>query len=347
MSPLNHSTRSASHHSSLHEQDRRQQQQFYSSNSRLANYSPSRYHSGSLSNLFGSNFDFEIEIEKRPPLQPEQPTIVSLDQNSRAIVTTSKDGRVSIQNVAAQPGNTVVINSDFHSSDRSLNRSSGYFSSDEYPYQDRYTNYSSDEQISSSNQNYPQIISHARNYQTISNLPSTYHPTQTYRFGRVNQLVDNYSQSLNNTNDFHKTINQIDALYNNLDVQTNKYSKPISRKNRRKELSRNADEYSARYTSTGFQQVSYEQQKIDNNQQNRTSLNDLITNMPIEPLASSRMSANNVTTNSMNPNASFASTQDVIVHQNRLNERSQIVQRNRTSAKQKNEVKRRNKFTRG
>ncbi|CAF4963703.1 unnamed protein product, partial [Rotaria socialis] len=70
-----------------------------------------QYHSGSLGNLLGSNLDFEIEIEKRPPQQPEQPTVVSLDQSSRAIVTTSKDGRVSIQNFAARPGNTVTINS--------------------------------------------------------------------------------------------------------------------------------------------------------------------------------------------------------------------------------------------
>ncbi|CAF1094059.1 unnamed protein product [Rotaria sordida] len=356
-SQISYPTRSSSYHLSLHDQNQQQQQQqqqqqrSYSPSSKLTYYPQTKYHSSSLDNLINSNLDFEIEIEKRPPQYPPQPTVISLDQDSRAIVTTSKDGRVSIQNVLARPGNMVTINSDFHSSDRSLNRSSGYFSSDEFRYQCPNTNYSSDEQSNSPNQTYS----------------SYYHSKQPYYFDQVNEIVHNYSQPSNN---FNETIDQIDALYNNLDIQTNdqiyKFSKPISTKNRRKELSKNSNEYSKRYTSTGFQHIPYEQQQqqqmtsnIDNNnnKQNWTSSSPTLTNLvmstPIRPsksLSSSGIMADYETSNSISPNSGYGSTQNMIVYQNRLNDQSQIVQRNRTSVKQvkqKNAAKKRHGLTQG
>ncbi|CAF2588610.1 unnamed protein product [Rotaria sp. Silwood2] len=353
-SAISFPTRSSSYHVSLHEQNQQQQQQqqqqqrsYSPSSSKLTYHPPTRYHSSSLGNLLNSNLDFEIEIEKRPPQQPRQPTVVSLDQSSRAIVTTSKDGRVSIQNVVARPGNMVTINSDFHASDRSLNRSSGYFSSDEFRYQGLNTNYSSDEQSNSPNQTYS----------------SHNHPKQLYHFDQVNEIVNNYSQPSNNSIGFNDTIDQIDALYNNLDIQTNdptyKFSKPISTKNRRKELSKNPNEYSTRYTSTGFQHIPYEQQSTsnidNNNKQNWTSssLTNLVMSTPIRPsksLSSSGIIDDYETPYSISPNPGYDSTQNMIVYQNRLNDQSQIVQRNRTSVKQvkqKNAAKKRNELTQG
>ncbi|CAF1617278.1 unnamed protein product [Rotaria magnacalcarata] len=315
-SPLNFSTRSASYHSSFHEQNQpQQQQQSYSPTTKSTSNPQIRCHSGSLGNLLGSNLDFEIEIEKRPLQQPEQPTIVSLDQSSRAIVTTSKDGRVSIQNFVARPGNTVTINSDFHASDRSLNRSSGYFSSDELRCQGVNANYSSDDQSNS-------------------------YPQQSYNFDQVNQIVDNYSRSPNNNpRGFDETIDQIDALYNNLDVQTNnqtyKFSTPISTRNRRKELSKNSNEYSTRYTSTGFQHIPYEQQPISNIDNNNNNNNN---------------SSSSILVDYVTPNSGYGSTQNVIVYRNRFNDQSQIVQRNRTSIKQmkqKNAARKRNVLSQG
>ena len=59
-----------------------------------------------------------------------------------------------------------MINSDFHSSDRSLNRSSGYFSSDEFRSQGLNTNYSSDEQSSGAGMNQNQN-SQSSHYTTL------------------------------------------------------------------------------------------------------------------------------------------------------------------------------------
>jgi len=297
-SPLTAHTRSSSYHSALHEQEQQQQQDqyAYSPHSGSAYRRQTQQRTGSLGNIFGSNIEFEIEIEKRPPQQPSQPTVVSLDQATRATVTTSKDGRVTIQNIAARPGNTVVINSDFHSSDRSLNRSSGYFSSDELRSQGLNTNYSSDEQSSGAAVNINQTSqssntpssSHTRRYKnnepTTSKLPSHYRPKQqnNYQqinndgFEKVNRLVNRYSRQSTGFND---TIDQIDALYNNLDVQTNDdyindnspttydFSKPPATTNRRKHLAQNTNEYSKRYSSTGFQHVpsQYEQDTITTN----------------------------------------------------------------------------------
>ena len=295
-SPLGAHTRSSSYHAALHEQDQHQQQaqtQYpYSPSSGSTYRGQIQRRTGSLGNLFGPNIEFEIEIEKRPPQQPEQPTVVALDQATRAIVTTSKDGRVSIQNVAARPGNTVVINSDFHSSDRSLNRSSGYFSSDELRSQGLNTNYSSDEQSSAAQMNPNAQSSHTRRYryndQSISKLPAHYRPKQQQQqqqnnnnyqqlnndsFDRVNQIVHRYNRQPTNPTGFNDTIDQIAALYNNLDVQSNEdrftssqgnvhspstydFSKPTSTTtNRRKDLSQNTNEYSKRYSSTGFQHI--------------------------------------------------------------------------------------------
>ncbi len=191
-----------------------------------------------------------------------------------------------------------MINSDFHASDRSLNRSSGYFSSDELRSQGLNTNYSSDEQSSAAamNLNPNSQASHTRRYrnneQSISKLPPHYRPKQhqnSYQplnndsFDKVNQIVHRYYRQPNNSTGFNDTIDQIDALYNNLDVQTNEgyhqdrlisqqgnpnspstydFSKSPSTTNRRKDLSQNTNEYSKRYSSTGFQQIppSYESQ---------------------------------------------------------------------------------------
>jgi hypothetical protein len=333
-SPINIPTRSASYHSSLHEQNQQQKYQPYRPQT--------RYHYGSLGNLFGSNLDFEIEIEKRPPQQPEQPIRVSLDQCSHATVTTSKDGRVSIQNVAAFPGNTVVINSDYHSSDRSLNRSSGYFSSDEFRSQGHTTNYSSDEQSTGANQNYlPSSSSPIRHYRSNEQI-STKYPSQ-YDFGQVNEIVQHYSQPSNN---FNEAIDQIDALYNNLDVQTNdQRTYDFSKLNRRKQLTQNPNEYSKRYTSTGFQHVPYEEQIRPDNNPNWTasSSTNLVVSTPIRPAR--EVVADYGTSGSISPNSVYSSTQNIVVNQNRLNGQSQIVQRNRTSVKQvkqKSAAKRRN-----
>ena len=216
--------------------------------------------------------------------------MVALDQPTRAIVTTSRDGRVSIQNIAARPGNTVVINSDFHSSDRSLNRSSGYFSSDELRSQGITTNYSSDEQSSAAVMNQPNgqfSSAHARRFRnndpTISRLPAhyrpksnTYQPLNNENFERVNQMVHRYHRQSNGSTGFNDTIDQIDALYNNLNIQSNEdcrspqtnnnnnnnnspstydFSKTPSTLNRRKNLSPNSTEYAKRYSSTGFQHM--------------------------------------------------------------------------------------------
>jgi hypothetical protein len=312
-SPINIPVRSASYHTSLHEQNQQPQQQ----------RSQTRYHSGSLGNLFGSNLEFEIEIEKRPPQQPEQPTRISLDQSSHAVITTSKDGRVSIQNVAAYPGNTIVINSDYHSSDRSLNRSSGYFSSDEPRSQGHTTNYSSDEQSSGPNQySYLTSSSITRN-QINDQTPTRYH------FDQVNEIVQNYSQPSNN---FNETIDQIDALYNNLDIQTNNQrTYDFSKLNRRKQLTQDSNEYTNRYTSTGFQHIPYEQQTTFDNNLTRPSYS----------LSSSGILTDYGTPGSISPNPGYSSTQ----YQNRLSGQSQIGQRSRTSVKQvkqKSAAKKRN-----
>jgi hypothetical protein len=406
-STLGAHTRSSSYHAALHEQDRQQQREQYpySPNSGSTYRRQVQRRSGSLGNLIGPNIEFEIEIEKRPPQQPEQPTVVELDQPTRAIVTTSRDGRVSIQNVSARPGNTVVINSDFHSSDRSLNRSSGYFSSDELRSQGLTTNYSSDEQSSGAGINPNSQSTHTRRYrnndQSISKLPAHYRPRQQQQqpntnayqqlnndsFDKVNQIVHRYYRQSNNPTGFNDTIDQIDALYNNLDVQTNQdrftsqqtpstydFSKSSSTANRRKNLSQNTNEYSKRYSSTGFQHIpsQYEPQTTTNstlrhlvsptndkrrndthrafsdnenlnsaNESNRnwgsTSLNDLVMTTPIRPsqsLSSSGILADYGTPGSISPNSGFGSTQNVIVQQNRLNAQQQVVQRNRTSVKQ-------------
>ncbi|CAF1632118.1 unnamed protein product, partial [Adineta ricciae] len=312
-SPVGAHTRSSSYHSALHDQDGQQQQDRdeypHSSQSGAAYRRQTQRRSGSLGTLLGPNIEFEIEIEKRPPQQPEQPTVVSLDQPTRAIVTSSKDGRVSIRNVAARPGNTLVINSDFHASDRSLNRSSGYFSSEELRSQGLNTNYSSDEQSSgaganqnqhSQSSNTPSSM-HTRRYknneQGFSKLPSHYRPKQqnhyqqlnTENFDQVNRIVNRYSRQSNTAAGFNDAIDQIDALYNNLDVQTNEdyimgsnpatttppstydFSQPTSVTNRRKYLSQNANDYSKRYSSTGFQHVpaQHEQEIITSNTNSR------------------------------------------------------------------------------
>lgn len=243
--------------------------------------------SGSLGNILGANIEFEIEIEKRPPITPEQPTSVSLDQASRAIVTTSRDGRVAIQNVAARPGNTVVINSDFHSSDRSLNRSSGYFSSDELRSQGLTANYSSDEQSSGAgiiSQQNGAVVNHPRRYrnndQTAPRLPAHYRPRSSHyqhlnteNFEQVNQMVQRYHQTANSFNQnskqpFHETINELDNFYSNVDMRNGENSHQgrsmaqMSSEqtgavlNRRRQLSPNQNEYTKRYTSTGFQSMS-------------------------------------------------------------------------------------------
>ena len=68
------------------------------------------------------NVEFEIEIEKRPPSAEQQranlsSTSVCLDgQPIRARVSTNRDGRVSIENVALIPGNEIVIQSDYNRS---------------------------------------------------------------------------------------------------------------------------------------------------------------------------------------------------------------------------------------
>lgn len=138
---------------------------------------------------------------------------------------------------------------------------------------------------------------HMRRYrnndQTISRLPSHYRPKQqqsplannNYQqlnndsFDRANQLVHQYYRQPSGSTGFNDTIDQIDALYTNLDVRTNKdaqgnahspmtydFSKPSSSANRRRNLSQNTNEYSKRYSSTGFQQMSsqYEQSPPNN-----------------------------------------------------------------------------------
>lgn len=309
--------------------------------------SHTHYRSRSLDNL-----DFEIEIEKRPPQYPEQPTVVSLDQNSRAIVTTSRDGRVSVQNIAVRPGNTIVINSDFHASDRSLNRSSGYFSSDELRSQGHNTNYSSDEQSSGGNLN------------SFSPSPQRSRPRpndQAYHFDQVNNLVHRYTQPTNSSVGFNETIDQIDALYNNLDVQNanrpHDYPKPTTTTyNRRKQLELNPNEYNQRFTSTGFQHIPSEQQTPASSNINHgnptwnstSSLTHLVTSSTVRPsqsLTSSGILADFGTTGSVSPNSTYGSAQNIVVQQNRLNGQSQLVQRNRASVKQvkqKNAARKRN-----
>ena len=222
-----------------------------------------------------------------------------------------------------------MINSDYHSSDRSLNRSSGYFSSDEPRSQGGHTtNYSSDEQSSGAYRNSPFTSSPIRQYRTNEQTPIN---TGTrYRFDRVNEIVQNYSRSPNNFND---AIDQIDALYTNLDVQKNE-QRPydFSKLNRRKQLVQNPSEYANRYTSTGFQQIPYEQPTISS-----------VVGTPLRP--SQSLSSSGVLTDYGTPGSGYGSIQNLVVQQNRLNGQSQIVQRNRASVKQvkqKNAAKRRN-----
>ncbi|CAF1054505.1 unnamed protein product, partial [Didymodactylos carnosus] len=253
--------RSLSYHSTIHEQ-----QQYPTSSSNLRPHSLQSHHrSGSLGNLFGQNLEFEIEIEKRPPNQPERPTVVKMDQATNAIVTTSKDGRVSVQNVVARPGNTVVINSDFHSSDRSLNRSSGYFSSDELRSQGVNTNYSSDEQSGASN-NPPSLSTnihqqgqkqqtHIRRYNAKSTLTSgadnygnlttnmasrlpSHYRSNVDNVEKINQILNQFDNGSgttsastpgNTTTGFTDAIAQIDALYNNLDIDNDPLNKTDTR----------------------------------------------------------------------------------------------------------------------
>ncbi|CAF4045394.1 unnamed protein product [Adineta steineri] len=339
-SPLNYSTQptsSSSYQSTSYDQNRQQKQRSYSPDPGLTLRSQTQYHSRSLGNL-----DFEIEIEKRPPHESEQPTVVSLDQSSRAIVTTSKDGRVSIQNIAARPGNTVTINSDFHASDRSLNRSSGYFSSDEIRSQGHNTNYSSDEQSSGINLN-SQSPSQRRQRNKSND--------KSYHFDRLNNIVNQYSQSSNTSLGFNETIDQIDALYQNLDVETADRSYDFSKSNSRKQIELNPNEYPQRLTSVGFQHIPYEQQtsstvnaNVNNNNNNNnqkwtsSSINNIFTSTPIRPTQSASGGFST-------PNSKYSSIQNMILHQNRFNPQSQIVQRNRASVKQvkqKNAARKRN-----
>lgn len=182
-----------------------------------------------------------------------------------------------------------MINSDFHSSDRSLNRSSGYFSADELRSQGINPNYSSDEQssgaainvhINSQSPNTP--TSHTRRYrnndQVGSKLPphyrtrqnnNNYHQLNNDNFDKLNQIVQrHYRQSNNNVAGFNDTIDQIDALYNNLDVQTNDnyihenptspttYDFSRSPSNRGTNFAQNTNEYSKRFTSTSYPHTS-------------------------------------------------------------------------------------------
>ncbi|UJR09412.1 hypothetical protein I4U23_013653 [Adineta vaga] len=350
-SPINYAVRSTVRQSPSHDQNMQAKQRSFSPDPDMTLRSHTHYRSRSLDNL-----DFEIEIEKRPPQYPEQPTIVSLDQSSRAIVTTSRDGRVCIQNIAVRPGNTVVINSDFHASDRSLNRSSGYFSSDELRSQGHNTNYSSDEQSSGGNLN------------SFSPSPQRPHPKttdQAYRFDQVNDLVHRFTHPSNNAMGFNETIDQIDALYNNLDIQINSrpydFSKSSSTYNRRKQLELNPNEYNERFTSTGFQHIPTDQQPSNTNDNNNhnsnpnwnssSSLTHLVTSTtarPSQSLTSSGILADYGTSGSMSPNSNYGSIQNMVVQQNRLNGQSQIVQRNRASVKQvkqKNAARKRNANT--
>ena len=326
--------------------------------------------SGSHGNLLASQLGFEIEIEKRPPTQPSQPTIVAMDQATRAVVTTSRDGRVTIENLAVTPGNTVVIHSDFHASDRS----SGYVSADEIRSQPYIGNDSSDDQSKSSSPKYLfNNSSNLRRYRNndgtqISKLPSYYHPKPTQRstdqFGRVNEMVHHYNQRASNDQrtDFNEAIDQIDALYSNLNIQTKvpssnvyNFSRPASTVNRRKQLAQNSNEYSKRYTSTGFQHVSSPNENQTplsdpesvSNQNHRqwasSSLTDLVQSVPIQPsqsLSSSGILADYLTPGSISPNSGYGSTQDVVVHQNRYNDQAHLVRRNRTVTKQRNSTKR-------
>ncbi|CAF1095725.1 unnamed protein product [Adineta ricciae] len=329
--PINYSIRSTLRPSPSREQHKQYKQRSFSPDPDMTLRSHTHCRSRSLDNL-----DFEIEIEKRPPQYPEQPTVVSLDQNSRAIVTTSRDGRVSVQNIAVRPGNTIVINSDFHASDRSLNRSSGYFSSDELRSQGHNTNYSSDEQSSGGNLN-----SYSPSPQRSRPRPND----QSYHFDQVNDLVHRYTQPSNTSIGFNETIDQIEALYNNLDVEnTNRshdYPKPTTTYNRRKQLELNPNEYNQRFTSTGFQH-------IPSDQQTPSSLTHLVTSATVRPsqsLTSSGILADFSTTGLVSPNSTYGSVQNMVVHQNRLNGQSQVVQRNRASVKQvkqKNAARKRN-----
>lgn len=309
--------------------------------------------SASLDNLLTtSNLDFHIQIEKRPPYQPEQPTVISLDQSTRAVVTTSKDGRVSIQNVAARPGNTVVIHSDFHSSDRS----SGYFSSDDLRSYPLNTQDSSDDQSTLSR---PRRF--RNNPTNLSQLPSYYRPKRsTDHVDQVNDLIERHyhppstsssSSTYGYRTGFNETIDQIDALYTNLDIRENDPSnsttsctiiKPTtSTHNRRRELVQNPIEYSKRYTSTGFQHIptppppptmSYNEQERERERPlsdherepmyrhwSSSSLTDLI--MPTtfartsQSLSSSGILADYPTPGSISPTSAFGSTPDLLNNQ--------------------------------
>jgi hypothetical protein len=323
----------------------------------------------SLNNLFGTNIDFEIEIEKRPPEQPKQPTVVTLDQATRAIVTTSKDGRVAIQNINVHPGNTVVIHSDFHPSDRS----SDYVSSDEFRSQFTLGNDSSDEHsLTAAHRQYlPTTTTHTRRYRAnesaSSKLPSHYRsrsamPKSSDQFDQVSELVHQYCRSSSNRRtNFNDTIDQIDALYNNVQVQVNgnenlrvsmpyDFSKSSSSMNQRKESTTNTSEHGKRYTSVGFQTMessSYEnldsrhRHPLRDDRTNSmhsqhqwtssslTDLDRLPSARPSQSLSSSGILTDYVTPGSASPMSGFGSTQDLIAHQNRFNDQSHAVHRNR------------------
>ena len=277
---------------------------------------------------------------------------------------------MTIQNISARPGNTIVINSDYHSSDRSLNRSSGYFSSDELRSQGpNTTTSSSDEHSGGLNRT---GMSHIRRYrnndQNVSKLPAHYRlkPTchkSTDHVDQVHELVHRYYRPATNAAGFHQTIDQIDALYDKLDVQGNDrdhsqsaniydFSRPSTTTttiNRRKQLAQNPIEYTNRYTSTGFQQVpsplAYENQpskrpsadhesaQINRNHRwNSSSLTDLVMTTSIRPsqsLSSSGILADYATPDSISPNSGFGSTQDMLAYQHRLNDQSHMARRHR------------------
>lgn len=77
-----------------------------------------------------SQVEFDIEVEKRPYLTKSTPSsCVSIDgQPTRAKVSTTHDGRITIENVKCIPGNEILIQSNVDAG----RMSSGYFSGDEF-----------------------------------------------------------------------------------------------------------------------------------------------------------------------------------------------------------------------
>jgi hypothetical protein len=91
------------------------------------------------SKVKGKNVEFKIDVEKRLPSSSDRTSVSFEKRDAGAKIYTSKDGRISIENIGIMPSNEIIIKSDVFNYRNELcpetiatRMSSGYFSGDEF-----------------------------------------------------------------------------------------------------------------------------------------------------------------------------------------------------------------------